>query len=117
MNATAKKEVERREVIKIYLRTLRKDASVFQELRRQAQASIDYCAQKDYSEPKFARRVLDLATAHLDYIRCREAEIRALREGRVKGQAALVLPTEDTEGTHPGCTIEGHTQGAHLGGN
>jgi hypothetical protein len=101
MNATTKKDREQREVLKIYLRALRKDASIFDELARQARASIDYCARKGYSEPKLARKVLDLTSAQLDYIRCREADIRALREGKVEGQANLILPTGDLQIEEP----------------
>jgi len=112
VSVAVQKERRLKEIIAVYLRTLRKNSGVLLDLQRQAKNSIEYCREKGFDEPKFARRVLEACDQQLTYITCREAEIRALREGKEKGQMSLRPMEGDTTGRHP---TQGNTGGKHPG--
>jgi hypothetical protein len=98
-----RKDRIRTAAMKIYLRTVRRDNLTFIELKQQAERTVEYCKQKRYPEPKFALRVLDIATKQLDFIACREAELKALRRGTAEGQLRLAdIRAEDAPETLPG---------------
>ena len=126
MTIKARRDRVRDSAITIYVSTLRRNSQAFGDLQEQAKRTIEYCKQKKYSEPKFAIRVLDLVTKQLDYIVCREAELKALRRDKIEGQVELgdvvseevseTLPSEQLEGPPPGHTEGVHAQGTHPGG-
>lgn len=84
-----RRERQQRQVIDIYLKTLRKNSAVFFELTRQADSTIKWCREKGYDEPKYAARVLAACSAQLDWITCREAEIKAIKAERDASQMPL----------------------------
>ncbi len=114
MTAQDKKDRIRNAAIKIYLRTLRRNNQTFADLKQAAERTIEYCKQKRYSEPKFAVRVLEISTKQLDFIACREAELKALRRGTAEGQLGLAdIDAEDGPETVPGDPAEVATNGGH----
>jgi hypothetical protein len=90
MTIKARRDRVRDSAITIYVKTLRRNSQAFGDIRDQAERTIEYCKQKGYSEPKFAIRVLDVVTKQLDFIVCREAELRTLRGELAPDQTSLV---------------------------
>lgn len=114
MTLQEKKDRLRRLSIEIYVRTLRRNNMTFVELKQQAERTIEYCRQNNYSEPKFAIRILDIVTKQLDFIACREAELKALRRGTAEGQLGLAdVPVEDAPETLPG-EAKNSENGVHI---
>jgi hypothetical protein len=112
MTIKARRDRVRDSAITIYVNTLRRNNQAFNDIKEQAERTISYCKQKGYSEPKFAIRVLDLVKKQLDFIVCREAELKALRRDVAEGQLGLAdIPTEDARETVP----DDESQGPHPG--
>lgn len=102
MTVKARRDRVRDTAVGIYVKTLRRNSEAFGDLKEQAERTIDYCKKKGYPEPKFAMRILDLVTKQLDFIMCREAELKALTRTVAEGQLDLAdIPVEDELETLP----------------